>query len=125
VSREIKFRAWLPDIRKMTYTHTLEELIGWAPNEGLKDTAVWLQYTGIKDKNGMEVYDGDILGINCQFAVDDFDSFLSRVLRNEDLGAWALTGRGGLLCSIRDDWTQAEVLGNIYENPELLGSDEA
>lgn len=47
--REIKFRAWLPAIEKMTYAHTLEELMNWNTNPKDNGLAIWLQYTGLKD----------------------------------------------------------------------------
>jgi hypothetical protein len=59
MSREIKFRAWLPGIKKMTHTHTLDELMNWDTKPGDNGTAEWLQFTGLKDKNGKEIYEGD------------------------------------------------------------------
>lgn len=65
-SREIKFRAWLiPDddfeseLPYMTYDLAFED---YAPvNEQLKSVSTLMQYTGLKDKNGKEIYEGDII----------------------------------------------------------------
>jgi hypothetical protein len=40
--REIKFRAWLPGINRMTYPHTLDELMNWGTKKEDNGTAVWL-----------------------------------------------------------------------------------
>ncbi|OME08877.1 YopX family protein, partial [Paenibacillus odorifer] len=62
MGREIKYKAWLPTIKKMTYGHTLEQwLLDFPHLEDFSEDTVWLQYTGLKDKNGREIYEGDFI----------------------------------------------------------------
>jgi len=67
------------------------------------------EYTGLKDKNGKEIYEGDI-------AIDSMKCLHEIVFAG---GCWiAKREHGGdMLCSTNDF---VEVIGNIYENPELL-----
>lgn len=71
-----------------------------------------MQYTGLKDKNGKEIYEGDIYHVgdkNIRYLVVWFDSgFEGKQLRS--------TSYAGLKSWAKD----IEILGNIYENPELL-----
>lgn len=105
MKREIKFRVWLGTINKMTYSHTLDE-ISYIVSEW-EDSDIPLQYTGIKDKNGVEIYEGDIYR-----------------LRDDPEEVYPLTE--GLLefgyffhdYIIHED--DIEVIGNVYENIELL-----
>jgi len=70
------------------------------------------QYTGLKDKNGKEIYDGDIFRDN--------DTFIWQVY-NEDGMFMARGGEYGLSEILIEFVTEhCEIIGNIYENPELL-----
>ncbi|MGA5692882.1 YopX family protein [Cytobacillus pseudoceanisediminis] len=83
-----------------------------------------MQYTGLKDKNGKEIYEGDILKITCNF-------YFRKGIEIDKVVWWE---KGGWLCN---DWTlselidnheegeqEFEVIGNIYENPSLLEAAE-
>ena len=121
--REIKFRTWDKEIKEMLsdvslwnddFTSYLNEHI-----EYLQDKCELMQYTGLKDKNGIEIYEGDIVKIGIDFGYGTqplvgevlFDK-CSFVYRHKSQGDLSLFGIDS------NDW--CEVIGNIYENPELL-----
>ena len=68
-----------------------------------------MQYTGLKDKNGMDIYDGDVV-----------EWFMGKQKVYWGVGCWKVTG--GELGHLLNDLVakQCEVIGNIYENPKLL-----
>lgn len=113
--REIKFRAF--DIKNKTWTFvTLGDLIcgactekGDKPLSGAKQ--VWEQYTGLKDKDGKEIYEGDIVDYN-----DDGDC-IGYVVYNAP--NFEIMERTGFTCWLKGGPHQ-RVIGNIHENPELL-----
>lgn len=117
--REIKFRLFWKEDREMTYfdmynvpTFSSEEIL--------------MQYTGLKDKNGVEIYFGDILQTsNCDEEYDVWDAkdYGYTVCKESphELGVsfnkWYPQPEGddSIYCI-----KFCEVIGNIYENPELL-----
>lgn len=79
-----------------------------------KDRFVLMQFTGLHDKNGKEIYEGDVLQINGEegkkyVAVIEWEPSTAKFWANDNGGSWA---------AIR--WNQDEVIGNIYSNPELI-----
>lgn len=118
--REIKFKAWLPNIKKMTYEHTLEELTKgnlWNTDGETNCSIIWLQYTGLKDKNGKEIYEGDIC--NCR----EYECFGKVEWNNEEAGFYfcvVVEGGGFEEEHLYDYIDELEVIGNVYENSELM-----
>lgn len=134
MNREIKFRAWNPDDAKMEYPlvfeictdGALKPLINCSDgNRAYKDYPL-MQYTGLKDINGKEIYEGDIVKSGsrtmqlvfkqeaCQFWLiwKDYDG----INRFKPLTATYWDDNNSF---INDS---IQVIGNIYENPELLNT---
>lgn len=121
MNRELKFRAW--DTTKKKMHHEISLMFANDLNgvfEGLNECGcIVMQYIGKKDKNGVEIYEGDIVRvINNYFRLQpDFTGVVVFrdcifAVESEDL--------------IGYDWIsyEVEILGNIHENPELLEDDE-
>lgn len=107
MSREIKFRSWHKGVKEMSYDDHL------SPNMVHYFKAVpiiMMQFTGIIDCNGVDIYDGDII------MGEDGE---------KEIVSWAEQSTGwypfaSQIKSIRDVNKSVLVLGNIYQNPELL-----
>ena len=119
--REYKFRAKIkkPYVDKWVYGYLVSECyisekdeLGYTPVR--KETVG--QYTGLHDKNGKEIYEGDILQIDIEKAW---------VMWNERYGYFELVPIGDYyfdspVIGEAIEYTDPEVIGNIYENEELL-----
>lgn len=140
--REIKFRAW--DEKEKCWVsgfaiHQSGMFSDWAGCKKINGQCVaeadWkyqheiphikiMQYTGLKDKNGKEIYEGDII---------EFDKWMPnetfvRVIRGEvywsNKGYWAVRNKDGKFLELLGRTENPEQIGNIYESPELLKGDE-
>lgn len=126
--REIKFRAWdavgnwMGEVTSIDYeeesiyidTRYLED-----ENQFKFDEAPLMQYTGLKDKNGVEIYEGDIIQADESSPIGNV---VTARVYFKDAGFALLTTRGsdtsiGYLVMI---YPFAEVIGNIYEHRHLL-----
>jgi len=112
--REIKFRAWCKENK------TMEGFTLWdymAPNWITSKDAPIMQFTGLKDKNGKEIYEGDILVFRLQLEHGLTDQRYCHVKWEQESCSWILSKFGGRLMQDNKNY---EVIGNIYENKELL-----
>jgi uncharacterized phage protein (TIGR01671 family) len=135
MQREIKFRAWDKVNKRMGhfkpgfswcdeyYTWDLQaegepDIMDVPPGDNIE----FMQFTGLKDKNGKEIYEGDI--VKQLVPALSKESWVGRVmfeptrgyfLRNEN-GTWSSLNT----VSEREIITEFEVIGNIYESPDLL-----
>ena len=122
--RTIKFRAW--DGEKMTPEFYIGSYLS------MNYTGKLMQYTGLKDKNGKEIYEGDILYVEYEKSryLNNFDIYLNK---RYHVVEWK--GQGFNVPDIDGDFRQSlctaihnrdketpkwEVIGNIYETPELI-----
>lgn len=122
--REIKFRAWDNITETMSPASTLNQLLTSATRLGvtLDGSMTLMQYTGLKDKNGVEIYEGDIMESRyLPLSERDYRKFVV-----ESLGwAFVATPEDRYPDNSQSNFfanhaSNFEVIGNIYENPELL-----
>lgn len=126
---EIKYRAWLANAQRMInvqeinfYVKTIsyieddyESLEQTWEDEDL-DNAILMQFTGLKDKNGTEIYAGDIIkGYSVSPTAGVFEPLLMGEVYYTKRGTWDCYSY--ILGGFNE---QVEVIGNIYENKELL-----
>lgn len=118
--REIKFRAWDKNTDTLVNVKTLDidnNGVGCVVDfDGInldRSECELMQYTGLKDKNGVEIYEGDVVKItDCKYG-NKFRGEIS--FKN---GSYVV--ESNIATHYRFIDYHIEVIGNIYENPELL-----
>jgi len=122
MSRTIKFRVWLPEEKRMKYD------VGDNPGDYLyfrqPCVSYLMQYIGIQDIHGKDIYEGDTIK---GFLYGDTVPIIGEVMYctesdcfsyGEITGSWVLENE--MVNYLLKDLREIEVLGNKYENPDLL-----
>ena len=113
-ARKIEFRAWNVHYEKM---------YNWGNvGKGVfdNDDYVIMQFTGLTDKNGVKIFEGDVVKVptewNSLIGVVEYNDYLA------SFNAWLQNRKEGCFLITDED---IEVIGNIFENPELIGAQNA
>ena len=125
--REIKFRVWLKNKKEMIYPNGYEYELVYGTSYTNKfhlvklsdysakeiENIIIMQYTGLRDKNDKEIYEGDIVRFE--------NGKLGKIVwSKKDVGFAVKRKVKPLFFNCDIDANNVEVVGNIFENPELL-----
>lgn len=137
--REIKFRAWdkigkrMGEVNYIKYSNvqynqvsarfkqnekTFDEWFNYGDKDGC-DNIILMQYTGLKDRQGVEIYEGDVLDYDNGIGIKGIVKWYEDGFAIGILGAGDASNK-----SLYQSTEDIEVIGNIHENPELLKEGE-
>lgn len=121
--KEIKFRAWRDATKKMFRLDELRWRNIGTPAEQMETQMMLatnfdiMQSTGLMDKNGVEIYEGDVV----RFLFSEWEHHRDRVVSwDADRAMFSTAQEGDEDGEYLGIIPYCEVLGNVYENPELL-----
>ena len=116
--REIKFRAW-DEIGKCYRSHEDPLTIQMLVFKQQLERGVLEQFTGLHDKNGKEIYEGDIVRGTTEYFVTEVTGvivFGGMAFNASNNNGWFFTVTSPEIQQL----SELEVIGNIHENPDLL-----
>lgn len=125
MNREIKFRIWLKEKKQMIRDIHICPEYGWlvmSDNDALEEICgrfsekelIWMQYTNLKDKNGVEVYEGDKVMFDYEWTKPDEIGVINW---NKDTASFQI--KGHIPSSSMKHLDRMKVIGNIYENGDM------
>ena len=123
--REHKFRAWVEnkmhDVYSLVTSNGSIVRIGLARFPFSHDVAPdsLMQYTGLKDNNGKDIYEGDILDCTLSFEGSTLPH-RGEVVYDDTHCSFGTKNETGITLFCKHNINTREIIGNIYENPELL-----
>ena len=129
--REIKFRAWDKETKNICEVRNIDFIsemvqIKYQANYGVREleNVILMQFTGLQDENGVDIYEGDIINLSYEYFDGHFrdneivgkvyfedSSFRMSYKKYDEIREWRID---------EPEILSIEVIGNIYENPELL-----
>jgi len=117
--REIKFRAWnefrqkIESVLGLNFESEGKVFVHHPDGDTLRNgnSSQIMQFTGLHDKNGREIWEGDIVRL---FYYEHFKSKEHIGIVEWEYDCWSVSKH-----SYRIEWADSEVIGNIWENPEL------